>query len=50
MAKTTFFKTCPVCGAALDPGERCDCEREKPKKNTDRIIGFKGDNIKRKAV
>lgn len=22
------YKTCPYCGAALDPGERCDCERE----------------------
>ena len=23
-----FYKICPVCGAMLDPGERCDCERE----------------------
>ena len=23
-----FYKICPVCGARLDPGERCDCERE----------------------
>ena len=22
------YKTCDKCGAALDPGERCDCERE----------------------
>ena len=21
-----FYKICPVCGARLDPGERCDCE------------------------
>lgn len=20
-----IFRTCPVCGAALDPCERCDC-------------------------
>ena len=20
-----IYKTCPICGAALDPGERCDC-------------------------
>ncbi len=20
------YKTCPECGANLDPGERCDCE------------------------
>ena len=22
-----FYRTCPYCGAALDPGERCDCSR-----------------------
>ena len=22
-----FFRTCPRCGANLDPGERCDCGR-----------------------
>ena len=22
------FQTCPNCGAHLDSGERCDCERE----------------------
>ena len=21
----SFYKTCPNCGANLDPGERCDC-------------------------
>lgn len=20
-----FYRICPLCGAALDPGERCDC-------------------------
>lgn len=20
-----YFRTCPHCGAHLDPGERCDC-------------------------
>ncbi len=20
-----YYKTCPLCGAALDPGESCDC-------------------------
>lgn len=24
----SYYRTCPLCGAALDPGERCDC-REK---------------------
>lgn len=21
----SYYHTCPDCGAALDPGERCDC-------------------------
>lgn len=21
----SFYRTCPHCGAALDPGEACDC-------------------------
>lgn len=24
----TYYKTCPNCGAHLDPGERCDCLTE----------------------
>lgn len=23
---TPYFDVCPLCGAHLDPGERCDCE------------------------
>lgn len=23
-----IFKTCPLCGCALDPDERCDCQEE----------------------
>ena len=23
-----MYRTCPHCGAALDPGERCDCRDE----------------------
>lgn len=22
----SFYKTCPHCGANLDPGESCDCQ------------------------
>lgn len=25
--RRTPFARCPNCGASLDPGERCDCER-----------------------
>lgn len=24
----SYYRTCPYCGANLDPGERCDCRRE----------------------
>lgn len=23
-----YYNECSICGAALDPGERCDCERD----------------------
>lgn len=26
--KKAPFRTCPVCGCALDPAERCDCTDE----------------------
>lgn len=25
----SYYRTCPICGAALDPCERCDCMDEK---------------------
>ena len=25
----SYYRTCPDCGAHLDPGERCDCKDEK---------------------
>lgn len=24
-----FYKTCPICGCNLDPGEKCACEAER---------------------
>lgn len=24
-----YFNTCDICGAHLDPGENCDCKKEK---------------------
>ncbi len=39
----SFYRTCPNCGAHLDPGERCDCEdarfakQEKRWKERDRL-------------
>lgn len=26
----SFYKTCPYCGANLDPGESCDCKENTP--------------------
>lgn len=26
--KMAYFKTCELCGAHLDPDEKCDCEYE----------------------
>ena len=23
-----YYNECPICGASLDPGEKCDCESE----------------------
>lgn len=23
----SYFRPCPICGANLDPGERCDCNK-----------------------
>ena len=25
----SYYRTCPGCGANLDPGEVCDCQNEK---------------------
>ena len=27
-----YYKTCPRCGAYLDPGEQCDCSEAKAKR------------------
>lgn len=24
----SYYRTCPSCGAALDPGEQCDCKEQ----------------------
>lgn len=26
-----YYNSCPYCGSNLDPGETCDCQREKRK-------------------
>jgi len=27
--RQTYYRTCPICHSALDPGESCDCQDEK---------------------
>jgi hypothetical protein len=27
-----YFNICPDCGCSLDPGEKCDCQREAEKR------------------
>lgn len=34
MKKSSYYWTCPHCGANLDPGEKCDC-RQTELKDTD---------------
>lgn len=29
-----YFEICEYCGAALDPGEKCDCRRAKKERKT----------------
>lgn len=35
-----YYHTCPDCGANLDPGEKCDCEKEGKSRE-----GFYGDVV-----
>ena len=31
-----YLYICPVCGAYLDPGERCDCTEEREREEQER--------------
>lgn len=24
----SYYNVCPICGSNLDPGEKCDCQKE----------------------
>lgn len=39
------MRKCEICGANLDSGERCDCERERDREKLDRAIGMIADAI-----
>lgn len=36
----SMYWTCPYCHSNLDPGERCDCQKEKQIKNIHRNVVF----------
>lgn len=36
----SMYWTCPYCHSNLDPGERCDCQKEKQIKNIYRNAVF----------
>ena len=40
----SYYRICPYCGAALDPGEKCDCGQ----KETARSAATETDGIKKK--
>ena len=36
-----YYRECPVCGAALDPGEVCECKHREPtvQERVNRLLG-----------
>lgn len=44
----SYFKTCPDCGAHLDPGEPCDCREGK--KTTASCAKAEGGRVKQKGL
>ena len=36
---STYYRTCPDCGCNLDPGEICDCKKEREFKPDIRLYG-----------
>ena len=42
-----MYRTCPHCGAALDPGERCDCRERTPNEPRENSHPQPRENIKR---
>lgn len=35
-----YYRICPDCGCTLDPGEKCDCRKEKERKEEERQLFF----------
>ena len=43
----SYYRKCPLCGATLDPGERCDCQDKETAPDAANIEGGskKGDDV-----
>lgn len=35
-----YYRLCSDCGCTLDPGEKCDCRKEKERKEEERQLFF----------
>lgn len=44
----SYYRICEVCGASLDPGEKCDCSKEQEK--TPRHAEVKGEEECKKTA
>lgn len=40
-----YYHACPYCGCNIDPGERCDCQREAPEKRQKAAETGKGRDV-----
>lgn len=38
-----YYRKCPLCGATLDPGERCDCQDKETAPDAANIEGGKAE-------
>lgn len=40
-----MYRKCPYCGASLDPGEQCDCQKEEAAPAIEPEAAMVGDNL-----
>ena len=45
-----YYNTCPLCGANLDPGEKCDCEKIQQAKREEQLPSIKSCSTKQKSI
>lgn len=42
----SYYNKCDLCGANLDPGEKCDCNQREVKRNAERVYLHKSEKGK----